>query len=160
MKRIVIANDENIEDIVRLRVKMQIEDWNFTLNKDFSIYSEQFYKITKNHIKEYLNKSLYFALMYLNGEPIAMCGLEELAELPQITVCTESNGRHGCIVSVYTNPEYRCKGYQQETIRYLLNFAKKECFNDITLTTNAPDAVHIYEKVGFKKISGKYFLKI
>ena len=160
MKTIIIAKDENIDDIVRLRVKMQIEDWKFTLNKDFSIYSDQFYEITKNYIKEHLNKSLYFALMYLMGKPIAMCGIEELAELPQITVCTENNGRHGCVVSVYTKPEYRCKGYQQETIRYLLDFAKKKCFNDITLTTNTPDAAHIYEKVGFKKISSKYFLGI
>ncbi len=58
MKTIIIANDENIDDIVRLRVKMQIEDWKFTLNKDFSVYSDQFYEITKNYIKEHLNKSL------------------------------------------------------------------------------------------------------
>lgn len=160
MKRIVIANNENIDDIVGLRVEMQIEDWENTLSKDFSIYSNQFYEITKNHIKARLNKSLYFALMYLDEKPIAMCGIEELSELPQITVCTENNGRHCCVVSVYTIPEYRGKGYQQEVIKYLLDFAKKEHFNDITLTTNASDAAHIYEKIGFKKISSKYFLEI
>lgn len=160
MKQIIIANDENINDVVELRVEMQIEDWGKTLNKDFSIYSNQFYEITKNHIKKRLNKSLYFALMYLNEKPIAMCAIEELSELPQITVCTENNGRHCCVVSVYTKPEYRGKGYQQEVIKYLLDFAKKEHFNDITLTTNTPDAAHIYEKFGFKKISNKYFLEI
>lgn len=139
---------------------MQIEDWENTLKKDFSIYSNQFYEITKKHIEERLNKSLYFAVMYLDEKPIAMCGIEELEELPQITVCTESNGRHCCVVSVYTVPEYRGKGYQQEVIKYLLNFAKEENFNDITLTANTPDAVHIYEKIGFKKISSKYFLEI
>lgn len=160
MKQIIIANSENIDDIIKLRVEMQIEDWGNTLNKDFSIYSNQFYEITKKYINERLNKSLYFAVMYLDEKPIAMSGIEELAELPQITVCTESNGRHCCVVSVYTMPEYRGKGYQQEVIKYLLDFAKKENFNDITLTTNAPDAAHIYEKVGFKKISSKYFLEI
>lgn len=98
--------------------------------------------------------------MYIDGEPVTVCGIEELSELPQITVCTEDNGRHGCIVSVYTKPEYRGKGYQQETIKLLLDYAKKEGFNDITLTTNTPDAAHIYEKLGFKKISSKYFLNI
>lgn len=34
MKKIFIASKENIEDIVSLRVEMQIEDWNTTLNRD------------------------------------------------------------------------------------------------------------------------------
>lgn len=96
----------------------------------------------------------------IDEKPIAMCAIEELSELPQITVCTDSDGRHGCIVSVYTKPEFRGKGYQQELIKYLLSFGKSEHFNDITLTTNTPDAEHIYQKVGFKMISNKYFLSL
>lgn len=159
MQKIIVANKDNIDDIVTLRVEMQIEDWKNTLGKDFSSYSSQFYEITKEHIESRLNKSLYFALMYLNSEPIAMCGIEELCELPQIIVCAENEGRHGCIVSVYTKPQYRGNGYQQKVIKHLLQFAKEEHFNDITLTTNTPDAVHIYEKFGFKMISSKYFLE-
>ena len=98
--------------------------------------------------------------MYYENEPIAICALEELSELPQITVCTEPDGRHCCLVSVYTKPAWRGNGYQQELIRYLLDFAKKEGFNDITLTTNTPDAMHIYEKLGFQMISNKYFLAL
>ncbi len=85
--QIIIAKDENIDDIVSLRVEMQVEDWNRTLNKDFSVYAGPFSEITKDHIREHL-------------------------------------------------------------------------INDITLTTNTPAAAHIYEKVGFKKISSKYFLEI
>ncbi len=160
MKRIRIAKEADIDDIVELRVAMQIEDWTFTLNQDFSVYSELFYEITKNHVKEHLNQSLFFALMYLEGKPIAMCGLEELGELPQITACTGDNGRHGCIVSVYTKPAYRGKGYQQEVIGCLLDFAKRARFHEITLTTNTPDAMHIYEKFGFRKVSDKYYLEV
>ena len=96
----------------------------------------------------------------INEKPIAMCGIEELCELPQITICAESDSRHCCVVSVYTKPKYRRNGYQQELIKYLLEYAKKEHFNDITLTTNTPDAAHIYEKVGFKKISSKFIYVI
>lgn len=160
MKEVVIATEKNIDDIVALRVEMQIEDWNNTLSENYSCYAEPFADITKQHIKDKLNKSLYFALLYLNNHPIAMCGIEELSELPQITVCTDSAGRHCCVVSVYTKPEYRGNGYQQELLKYLLDFAKSEHFNDITLTTNSPDAIHIYEKLGFKQISNKYFLGI
>ena len=158
-KKLLIATKNNLDDLVSLRVEMQIEDWNKTLNKDFSGYAQSFAEITRKHMECKLNQSLYFAMMYIEEEPIAICALEELSELPQITVCTEENGRHCCLVSVYTKPAYRGNGYQQELLRYLLDFAKEENFNDITLTTNTPDAIHIYEKFGFKKISSKYFLE-
>ncbi len=160
MRELIIAEEKHIKDIVTLRVEMQIEDWNNTLNKDFSSYASEFAAITENHICNRLNKSLYFAIMYLENTPIALCGIEELMELPQITICTEKSGRHGCIVSVYTKPKYRGNGCQQELLNYLLDKAKKENFNDITLTTNTPDAVHIYEKIGFTQISNKYFLSL
>lgn len=156
-QEMIIATANNIDDIVALRVEMQIEDWNNTLSKDFSCYSNEFAKITRKHLIEKLNKSIYFAIMYLDDEPVAMCALEELSELPQITVCSDKNGRHCCLVSVYTKPNHRGNGYQQQLIRFILNFAKEANFNDITLTTNTPDAIHIYEKVGFKLISNKYF---
>ena len=157
-KKMIIADSSNIDDIVTLRVEMQIEDWMNTLGKDFSTHSDEFAKITRKHLIEKLNKSMYFAMMYIDDKPAAMCALKELSELPQITVCTDKNGRHYCLVSVYTRPDYRGNGHQQELIKYLLKFAKLEHFNDITLTTNTPNAIHIYEKAGFKQISNKYFL--
>lgn len=159
-KKLTIAKEENIDDIVALRIEMQIEDWKHTLNKDFSYYSNEFAKITKRHLDEKFNKSIYFAIMYIDETPAAMCAIEELSELPQITVCSDKNGRHCCVVSVYTKPGYRGRGYQQKLIRYLLDFARSENFNDVTLTTNTPDAMHIYEKIGFKLISNKYFLSL
>lgn len=159
-KNITIAKEENIDDIVALRVEMQIEDWNHTLNKDFSGYAQEFARITKRHIAEKLNSSLFFAVLYVDKKAVAMCAIEELYELPQITVCLDKNGRHCCIVSVYTKPAYRGRGYQQQLISYLLDFAKSRNFHDITLTTNTPDAVHIYEKAGFRYISNKYFLNL
>lgn len=159
MKKMVIADRSNLEDLVSLRVEMQIEDWNQTLGKDFSEYAEDFANRTRRHMEEKLNQSLYFAILYVDDQPVAICGLEELSELPQITICTDPAGRHCCIVSVYTKPQDRGKGYQQELLKYLIQFAKTKHFNDITLTTNSPDAIHIYEKLGFHKISEKFFLE-
>lgn len=160
MNKIAMATFENINDIVDLRVEMQIEDWNETLGNNFSCYSDEFAQITKSHLENKLNISIFFAIMYIEGKPIAMAALEELSELPQITVCSDKSGRHCCLVSVYTKPDYRGKGYQQQVIKYLLEFAQSEGFTDITLTTNTPDAKHIYEKFGFKQISSKYFLNL
>lgn len=160
MNKTVIATFENIDDIVDLRVKMQIEDWSKTLGKDFSCYSHEFAQITKRHLEDKLNITIFFAVMYIDDKPVAMAALEELSELPQITVCSDKNGRHCCLASVYTKPDYRGKGYQQQVIKCLLKFAKSKGFTDITLTTNTPDAIHIYEKLGFEQISSKYFLNL
>ncbi len=158
--RILIATDKNIKDIVNLRVEMQVEDWNKTLRKDYAFFSEEFAQITKKYLDKHLNQTIFFAILYIENKPIAMAGIEQLIELPQITVCTSKKGRHCSLVSVYTVLEYRGNGYQQQVIAYLLKFAKAKGYTDITLTTNTPDAIHIYEKFGFKYISEKYFLSL
>ena len=94
-----------------------------------------------------------------DNKPVAMCALEEQDELPPITVCME-NKRHGWVVSVYTKPEHRGKGYQQALMKELLQMARERGFGDVTLTTNRPDAIHVYEKAGFRHTSDKYFLKL
>lgn len=160
MKRIVIADSLYIDAISKLRVEQQIEDWNNTSGKSFEEYSDEFFRITKEHLTAKLNESLYFVLMYIDDLLVAMCALEELSELPQITVCSEKNHRHGWISSVYTKPSYRGNGYQQELMRVLLDLAENKGFTEITLTTNTPDAKHIYEKFGFEYISDKYYLNL
>lgn len=99
-KILTIAKRVNIDDIVALRVEMKIEDWNKTLNKDFSCYADEFAETTKKHLKKRLNKSIFFAIMYIDSKAVAICALEEPEELPQITVCSNKNSRHCCIVSV------------------------------------------------------------
>ena len=51
MKKMIIATDANIGDIVDLRVEMQIEDWKTTIDKDFTCYASQFSEITRRHIE-------------------------------------------------------------------------------------------------------------
>lgn len=158
---IKIADFTDIDSITFLRVEQQIEDWNKTaMNKKFTKYADSFAVITKNHLLQNLNHSIYFAIMFLDDSPIAMCALEETGELPQITICEKPDSRSGCLVSVYTRPHHRGKGYQQKLLKELLDFAKQQGFTDITLTTNTADAKHIYRKFGFKYISDKFYLAI
>ena len=58
-------------------------------------------------------------IKYVDNEPVAMCALEEQDELPPITVCIE-NKRHGWVVSVYTMPAHRGRGYQQALMQELM----------------------------------------
>ena len=51
MKKIVIAKNENIDDIVDLRVEMQIEDWEKLWGKIFPSMQSSFMKLQKNILK-------------------------------------------------------------------------------------------------------------
>ena len=79
--------------------------------------------------------------------------------LTQIIVCENSSDRSAELVSVYTSPKYRGKDYMQMLLDNFLDFAVKQGYTDIVLSTNTPDAKHIYEKFGFRHISDKYYLK-
>ncbi len=157
--RIARADLSHIDAIADMRVAQQVEHWTHTLDKDFSVYAAQYRDVTVSYLRRRLNNSLLYVLKYVDNVPVAMCALEEQDELPPITVCID-NKRHGWVVSVYTLPEYRGRGYQQALMKELLQMARERGFGDVTLTTNRPDAIHVYEKAGFRHVSDKYFLKL
>lgn len=157
--RIVRADLSHVDVIADMRVAQQVENWTNILQQDFAVFAAQYRVVTKEYLHRRMNHSLFFVIKYADNEPVAMCALEEQDELPPITVCMD-NKRHGWIVSVYTKPEHRGKGYQQALMKELLQLARERGFGDVTLTTNRPDAIHVYEKAGFQHTSDKYFLKL
>ena len=148
--RIVRADLSHIDVIADMRVAQQVENWTNILSKDFAVYASQYREVTVSYLRRRLNHSLFYVLKYADNKPVAMCALEEQDELPPITVCME-NKRHGWVVSVYTKPEHRGRGYQQALMKELLQMARERGFGDVTLTTNRPDAIHVYEKAGFRQ---------
>lgn len=157
--RIVRADLSHIDVIADMRVAQQVENWTNILDLDFAVYAEQYRNVAVSYLRRRLNHSLFYVLKYVDHVPVAMAALEELDELPPITVCME-NKRHGWVVSVYTKPEHRGRGYQQALMKELLQMARERGFGDVTLTTNRPDAIHVYEKAGFQHTSDKYYLKL
>ena len=157
--RIVRADLSHIDVIADMRVRQQVEHWTHTLQQDFSVYAQHYRDVTVSYLRRRLNHSLFYVIKYVADEPVAISALEEQDELPPITVCLE-NKRHGWVVSVYTKPEHRGRGYQQARMQELLQMARERGFGDVTLTTNRPDAIHVYEKAGFRHVSDKFFLKL
>ncbi|MFW9878022.1 MAG: GNAT family N-acetyltransferase [Candidatus Thorarchaeota archaeon] len=80
-------------------------------------------------------------LLEINGEIVSMG-----------SITGESNNIQ-IINNVYTPPEHRCKGYATELCIYISDYIINIC-NDYpllsVLITNTP-AIHIYQKIGFKK---------
>lgn len=152
MTEIKICTKEDIETIAHMRADQQIEDW----GEEYRQYAERFYGETKVHLEKHLGESLFFFMLFSDGEPAAMCALEETGELPQINICVGEISRHGYLVSVYTKPEYRGRGYQQMLIKELLDFAREKRFATLSLTTNEEISKHIYRKAGFSYLSDKF----
>ena len=156
MNKTAIATFENIDDIVDLRVEMQIEDWNKTLGKDFSCYSDEFAQITKNHLEDKLNTSIFFAVMYVEDKPVAMAALEELSELPQITVCSDKNGRHCYLVSVYTKPAAVVKVINNRLLNACLSLPNQKALRILHL-----QLTHLTQYIFMKNLDlGKFQVNI
>ncbi len=136
-----IAKYEDIEEISKLRVMQQKDDWKGLYpNKD-----EEFYIITKNYLEEHLNKDIFFFIEIIENKIVATCGLQVIKYMPQ---CVES-GIEGYICDVFTLKEYRRKGIQTNLIKECIKFSKKNNIIELKLSSNNPEAIRIYQGQGF-----------
>lgn len=137
-----VAKYEDIEEISRLRIMQQKDDWQELYpNKD-----EDFYKITKKYLEEHLNHDIFFFIETIDDKIIATCGLQIIKYMPQ---CVES-GIEGYICDVFTLKEYRRKGIQTNLIRECIKFAKENNIVKLKLLSDNPEAISIYRKQGFE----------
>lgn len=56
----------------------------------------------------------------------------------------------GYICSVFTKKEYRRRGVQTNLLKKCIDFACKEDVKMIQLSTDNPEAISIYKKIGFE----------
>lgn len=137
-----IAKYEDIEEISKLRVMQQKDDWKELYpNKD-----EEFYIITKDYLEEHLNKDIFFFIEIIENKIVATCGLQVIKYMPQ---CVES-GIEGYICDVFTLKEYRRKGIQTNLIKECIKFAKENHIIELKLSSDNPEAIKIYQEQGFE----------
>ena len=65
-------------------------------------------------------------------------------------------GIKGRVSAVYTDKDYRHKGYQTQVSKFLITKAFEMELPSIKVNSNNPVAVKLYEKVGFKKANNCY----
>ena len=135
-----IAKNEDIEEISRLRIMQQKDDWKELYpNKD-----EEFYAV--RYLEEHLNKDIFFFIEIIDNKIIATCGLQVIKYMPQ---CVKS-GVEGYICDVFTLKEYRRKGIQTNLIKECIKFAKKNNIIELKLSSDNPEAIRIYQEQGFE----------
>ncbi len=137
-----IAKYEDIEEISKLRVMQQKDDWKELYpNKD-----EEFYTVTKNYLEGHLNRDIFFFIEIIGNKIVATCGLQVIKYMPQ---CVES-GIEGYICDVFTLKEYRRKGIQTNLIKECIKFAKESHIIELKLSSDNPEAIKIYQGQGFE----------
>lgn len=137
-----MANYEDIEELSKLRVMQQKEDW----QEKYPNKNEEFYEITKEYLEEHLNKDIFFFIEIIDKKIVATCGLQIIQYMPQ---CVKS-GLEGYICDVFTLKEYRRKGIQTNLIKKCIDYAIDNNVREFKLLTDNPDAIKIYERQGFK----------
>ena len=140
--KIEMANNEDIEELSKLRVLQQKDDWQEEYEDKMDLK-----ETTKKYLNTHLNKDIYFFIIRENNKIVATCGLQIIEQLPQCN----NNGLMGYICNVFTRKEYRKRGIQTNLLNKCIDFANKKDVKMIQLSTDNPEAISIYKKIGFEQ---------
>lgn len=135
------AMKTDIEEICRLRVLQQKDDWKEEYIDKFNLYDS-----TKTFLENHLNKDLHIFLNVVDGYIVSTGGLQIIEYLPQ---CND-NGKYGYICDVYTLDKYRRKGLQKELLNEIIKFSKTQKLYKLSLSSDNEDAINLYKKMGFE----------
>ena len=136
-----LANNTDISNLSKLRIKQQKEDWKDEYNDKFNLLEK-----TEEYLKKHLNHDLFIFLEENKNKIIATCGLQIIEYLPQ---CND-NGKQGYICNVYTDKKYRKKGIQTSLLKEAIKFSKEKEIYELNLSTDNEIAINLYKKIGFE----------
>lgn len=139
---IKIAVKKDIDEISKLRVLQQKDDWNELYYGD----DNKLYNLTFKYLEEHLNNDLIIFTEQLDNKIVATCGLQIIKYLPQ---CND-NGIEGYICNVFTLKEHRKKGIQTNLLKECIEYAKSNNIFELQLSTDNLEAIKIYKNLGFK----------
>lgn len=136
-----LSNKNDIEQLAKLRIKQQIDDWDDEYEDKFDLQNT-----TLEYLNNHLNNDLFIFVEEDSNNIISTCGIQIIEYLPQ---CND-NGLQGVICNVYTEKDYRCKGIQTKLLNQVISFAKEKNICELSLSTDNDRAISIYKKLGFK----------
>jgi len=152
IQMIRIATISDINSLVKLRIKLLKEVKIDIKNYEWDIYTE---KLKCFYNDGLLSGKVAAFLAEENGNTVSisiMCFYEICPSLFNL------DGKIALITDMYTVPEYRNKGLGNKLLNNLMEYAKILGYTKVTL--NATDSGRkLYEKYGFKDITGEMFYK-
>ena len=147
----MIVEKANIEDVTlltELRLAYLKEDYGELSKNDIEIISRNL----PDYFKKNLNRTL-FCYLIREGEEIAACAFLLVVEKPMSPAFI--TGRTGTVLNVYTQPQYRYKGYAKEIMNKVLSDAEEKNLSVVELKATE-DGYGLYKSVGFVDEVSKY----
>lgn len=139
-----LAKNEDIEELVNMRIEQQKDDWREQYEDKFDLY-----KVTYDYMKIHLNKDLITLVYEIDSNIVASCSMQIIKYLPQ---CND-NGIQGWICNVFTKKEERGKGIQTKLLKKILQIGTQYNIMEFSLRADITQengiAIHIYKKLGF-----------
>lgn len=147
------ANLEDLNELVKLRLLQQKDDWGI----EYEDIDGNFEERTIEALTDFLQNSrgVIFVLQ-IDGEIVGTCGLQEIQFIPQ---CND-NGKSGHIFNVYTKKELRHQGIQTRLMTEVLAYARPRGIHELTLFSDNPTAIRIYKKFGFAIKDWSFILEL
>ncbi|WPC40322.1 GNAT family N-acetyltransferase [Clostridium sp. JS66] len=150
MIRTATIND--IDSIVKLRIQLLKEAKKNTENYNWEKYLQV--------LKCYYNENL------LNEKVVAFLDEENESIVAMSIMCLYNispslfnlDGKRALITDMYTVPKYRNKGIGNKLLINIMEYAKKLGYTKVTLNST-DDGRKLYEKYGFKDITGEMYYK-
>ncbi len=145
---ILLAEEENIEELIDLRIQFLKELKNVT--------EPDQEKFLEKNLREYLTpriKDGTFIAYIIKGESkiISTCGMIFISKPPKGDNLT---GKEAYIMNIYTVPEWRGRGYATIIMMKLIDSVKKLGIKKITLNSTEMGE-ELYKKIGFTFITGE-----
>ena len=139
-EKVILFDDKYINQLIDLRCKEQLE-YNHEEETN-NLYNE-----TMEYYKEHYKKDLFSFGIVIKNKIVATSSLLYIEYPPSL----DEYSKIGYIFNVYTDIEYRNKGFQKKIIEKTINFCKEDGIVRIKLSTDNENARNLYESFGFKK---------
>ena len=142
------ANQNDINDLVKLRISYLLEDYGEIPSDKLSLISDNL----PDYFHTHLNKDL-FAFVCREESVLLGCCFLYISEKPSNPAFI--NGKTGTVLNVYTKPQFRKQGIARKLIKLLLSQA--EILNLDFVELQATDSgYNLYKSVGFNDVISKY----
>lgn len=142
------ANEENIDDIIDLRIIYLIEYNTFLEERVIALLR----KNMKEYLIKYLNRECFVYVAY-DGEKIVssvIVNIFEKVPSPRFINC-----RYGEMYGVYTRVEYRKRGIATELVKMMIHEMSDKDISFVQLGASE-DGKNIYLKNGFQYTNSEY----
>lgn len=142
------ASIDDLDMLVKLRMEYLLEDYGDIPQDRLAQISEKL----PNYYRAHLNVDLFAYVCRADGDIVSCCFLlvTEKPSNPSFI-----NGKTGCVMNVYTKPEYRRKGIAGKLLSMLLSDSKKMGLDFVELKAT-DSGYELYKSVGFKDVTSKY----